>query len=206
VEVLNFITQAVRDRNIGSLVPTSQTSVKYICRRIDGLRPVVVVEYGPGTGVFTKHLLRHLHPDSLVLAIELNRMFARRLRAASQRRRLRRPRLVVENDTACNIRALLEKYDRPHADYVLSGIPFSFFRDSLKREIIRETYEALKPGGSFLAYQFRSGLSNYMREYFPEVRVSNSLINLPPLWIMDGRKLAGVRAVQSVGANSGGRA
>lgn len=188
MEHFQFLAAAVKDRNIGALMPTSQASVRHICSAVDRHRPVTVVEYGPGTGVFTKFLLHRLHPESLVLAIELNREFARGLRLHSFRRRVRRPRLVVANDDARRARELLGRLHRPHADYVLSGIPFSFLPDEVKREIVRETFDALAPDGAFIVYQYSFAMRPFLKEAFPHVLLGRTILNFPPLCIMQARK------------------
>ncbi|MFO0945930.1 MAG: methyltransferase domain-containing protein [Planctomycetota bacterium] len=196
MEHLSFISAAMRDKNVGALVPTTFASVRHICRKIDCDRPVVVVEYGPGTGAFTRHLLKRLHPGSTIIAIELNFKFARQLRRFAQRRKQRTPKLIVSNNDARNVLKILQKQGLDHADYVLSGIPFSFLPEPLKRDIIRCTHEALRPGGTFLVYQYSFHVRRFVGEVFEDMKVSRTFFNLPPLCVMAANKQAG--AVVSV--------
>jgi phospholipid N-methyltransferase len=188
MEHLSFLTAAMRDKNVGALVPTSYASVRHICRAVDRDRPVVVVEYGPGTGAFTRHLLKRLHPESTLIAIELNYVFARRLRRFAQRRKQKTPRLIVANNDARNVQKILNSQGLTHADYVLSGIPFSFLNETLKRDIIQRTHEALAPGGSFLIYQYSFHVRPFVSEKFGEVKVGRTFFNIPPLCLMTARK------------------
>lgn len=188
MEHLSFLTAAMRDKNVGALIPTTFASVRQICRRVDATRPVVVVEYGPGTGVFTRHLLKRLHPGSTIIAIELNYKFARQLRRFAQRRRSRAPRLIVSNNDARQVQKILSGQGFTHADYILSGIPFSFLPDPLKRDIIDRTHAALAPDGTFVVYQYSFGLRKFLSDKFGDVKVGRTFFNFPPLCVMTARK------------------
>lgn len=196
MEVLTFLAEAVRDHKVGALVPTSATCVREICKEIDTSRPVVVVEYGPGTGVFTRQLLDTLHRDSLIIAIELNQEFARRLRGQIGRRSSG-PRLSIVNDTAANVRKILERHGKKRADYVLSGIPFSFMTPEDKREVIKLTHEALGPRGQFLVYQYSTHVRPFLKEKFPDIKVRPILWNLPPMIVMSARKTSSAKTSSS---------
>ena len=188
METLSFLSTAVRDKNVGAIVPTSFLSVRKTCQPVECDRPVVVVEYGPGTGVFTRYLLNRLHPDSTVLAVELNSLFASRLQRFNRKRQRKAPRLLVEKEDARNVLALLDKHGFAKADYVISGIPFSFLDEASKDEIIARTYESLVPGGLFLVYQYSFHVRKYLQRTFDDVKLRRSLINLPPLCVMEAQK------------------
>lgn len=188
LEHIRFLKTAICDSKVGAVAPTSSVAVRTVCRKIDQHRPCVVVEYGPGTGAFTRYLLKRLHPDSLVLAIELNTSFARSLREFNERRRGGGPALVVTEGDARDVGKYLADLDQPKADYILSGIPFSFLDVDSKRSIIHETHEALKPGGEFVVYQYSFHVRPFLRDAFGEVESRHCYINIPPACIMEARK------------------
>lgn len=188
MEHLEFIAAAVRDKNVGALMPTSRPSVVQVCKEIDATKPVVVVEYGPGTGVFTRYLLKRLHPGSTLIAIELNKPFADRLRKFGKRRRQRRPRLVVVYDSAANVNAILDQCGFKSADYVISGIPFSFLPVPIREEIIDRTHQALDADGLFLVYQYSFRIRPLLAKRFRSVSGARVLLNLPPMCLMKASK------------------
>lgn len=192
MEHIRFLTAAMKDRKVGALAPSSGASVRWICRTIDVQRPVTVVEYGPGTGVFTRHLLTRLDPGSTLLAIELNRVFAGRLRRAAKRRKRRVPRCVVINGDARNVRELLGRIGLERADYVVSGIPFSLLCDQYRREIVQRTYDVLAPSGRFILYQYSYLMRDYVKECFGDVRLGRCLLNFPPYCTMEASKAPNV--------------
>src|SRR5215211_4174207 len=82
-ETLMFYGQMLRRwRHTGALGPSGPVLARAM---VDAVGPVapgqVVLELGPGTGVFTRELVRRF-PSARVVAVELNDVFAARLAAA----------------------------------------------------------------------------------------------------------------------------
>jgi phospholipid N-methyltransferase len=63
------------NRMVGSVLPSSRFLSSKMLAPIDFSKSKVVVELGPGTGVFTKALLKAMPQDSQLLVIELNEAF-----------------------------------------------------------------------------------------------------------------------------------
>jgi len=187
MSTLSYVRNFISDKYIASITPTSDFGVKKVCGKIDFSRCGLVVEYGPGTGVFTKYLLRKMGPDSLLVMIERNANFVTHLR-----KKIRDPRAVVINDCASNILDALAEFGKASADYVISGIPFSFLTDNMKERILRNSFAALRTGGKFLAYQTFYQSNNHLKAHldrvFPFVQVEYEMLNLPPLRIYEARK------------------
>ena len=57
------------DKNVASVARTSKKTVERICRAINFDKDIVLVEYGPGSGAFTKYLLSRMSLDSKLIAI-----------------------------------------------------------------------------------------------------------------------------------------
>jgi len=187
MSTLSYVKNFISDRYIASITPTSNFGVKKVCGKIDFPRCGLIVEYGPGTGVFTEYLLQKMGPDSLLIMIERNANFATLLR-----KKFRDPRAIVVNDCASNVGEVLAEFGKASADYVISGIPFSFLTDGMKDRILRNTFAALRPGGKFLAYQTFYQSNNHLKAYldrvFAFVQVEYEMLNLPPLRIYEARK------------------
>src|SRR5436190_19766759 len=60
----------------GSITPSSRHLARTIVEGLDLRDAETVLEYGPGTGVFTEFVLRELKPGAKFAAIELNPHFA----------------------------------------------------------------------------------------------------------------------------------
>ena len=65
---------------VASVVPSSQATIKAMLAKVDWDRCRLFVEYGPGVGTFTTHILDSLPPDGKLLAIDTNPRFVDVLR------------------------------------------------------------------------------------------------------------------------------
>lgn len=177
----------VKDKYIASITPTSEFGVRKVCGKIDFGSADVVVEYGPGTGVFTKHLLEKMGVDSRLILIERNAEFSRMLA-----KRFRDRRVAIRNGCASNVLEVLAASGMPSADCILSGIPFSFLPYDTRVEILRKSHAALREGGKFLAYQTfyqaKSHLKEPLESVFRSVRVEYEMLNIPPIRIYEAVK------------------
>jgi phospholipid N-methyltransferase len=176
VYMLNFL----KDKNVASITPTSSVGVRRVCSKIDFQHENLIVEYGPGTGVFSKYLLDRMGQDSRLILIERNRNFKSILT-----KKLDDPRVIIVHDSAENVLETLRACKESEADYIISGIPFSFLDHDLKHRILYNTHRALKKGGKFLVYQtcFQTNnhLKVHLKKYFPQVNSKYELANIPPL-------------------------
>ncbi len=180
MDTLVYIMNFIRDRNVASITPTSAVGVKKVCSKIDFSHGNVIVEYGPGTGVFSKYMLQQMGEDSRLIMIERNRNFNSILK-----KNIRDPRVVLVQESCENVLQTLRECKESEADYIISGIPFSFLDHDLKHRILYNTHRALKRGGKFLVYQTCFQTNNHLKvhlqKYFPIVNSKYELVNVPPL-------------------------
>ncbi len=183
VYLMNFI----RDKNVASITPTSTVGVKRVCSKIDFSRENLIVEYGPGTGVFSRYLLENMGGESRLILIEINKNFKTILK-----KKFQDPRVMIVQESAENVLETLRSCKESEADYIISGIPFSFLDQDLKHRILYNTHRALKKGGKFLCYQtfFQANnhLKDHLERYFPKVQAKYELVNIPPLRIYEAVK------------------
>lgn len=182
-----YLKNMMKDKNIASITPTSNVGVKRVCSRIDFAKPAVIVEYGPATGVFTHYLLERLTADSNLVLIERNKEFADILKKT-----IDDERVSIYCDSAENVAEIVRGEQLEQVDYVLSGIPFSFFTDELRDEIVKQTHAVLRPQGKFLPYQtfFQKDkhLYDHLTRYFSEVKDEIYIYNVPPMRIYEAIK------------------
>ena len=151
-------------RMLGSLIPSSRFLVDRVLDQVDWGRAGTIVEYGPGVGTLTGEILRRLRPDATLVAIEMNGDFVRYLRRTVGDRRLQ----VVEG-SAADADAVLAARGLRHADYVISGIPYSTMPAAVRDRILRTTHDVLHPDGAFLVYQFTRAVLPFLRDTFAVV-------------------------------------
>jgi phospholipid N-methyltransferase len=72
---------------------------------------------------------------------------------------------VVEA-SAVAVDEILRRFGHTHADYIISGIPFSTIPAPLRERILRKTCDLLEPGGAFLVYQFSTRVLRDLKRIF----------------------------------------
>jgi phospholipid N-methyltransferase len=133
------------------------------------------VEYGPGVGTITAEVLKRMHRDARLVALETNPEFVAYLKA-----HFPADRLLVEQRSAADVRAVLAEQGLPGADCIISGIPFSTLPPDVRDVILRATRDALLPGGRFLVYQFSGKVLPHLEKHFGSVRTEFELLNILP--------------------------
>ena len=177
---IEFFKTFIKDRDVASIIPTSTRCVKKVCTHIDFTKDFTLVEYGPGNGVFTRFLLEKMSPNSRLILIEANEDFAQHLKET-----INDPRVSIHNILAGDVETVIDKEDQGNIDYVLSGIPFSFFDKERKRVILEATKKILREGGKFLAYQTSGHLKKPVMEVFGNYDIEMEMLNIPPYLIYD---------------------
>jgi phospholipid N-methyltransferase len=162
-------------RMLGSIVPSSRFLIRQLLEPVDWSQARVIVEYGPGVGVITSEVLRRMRQDAMLIAIETNPAFVKYLRSSIQDERLH----VVEASAEA-VDEILRRYGQSNASYVISGIPFSTIPAAVRESILLKTCEVLKPGGSFLVYQFSTRVLEDLQRIFRYVRRQFEPLNVLP--------------------------
>ena len=169
---LNFFRHPMM---LGSIVPSSRFLIRQLLEPVDWGQARVIVEYGPGVGVITTEVLRRMGPDTMLIAIETNPDFVGYLRDS-----IKDERLHVVEGSAESVDEILRRYGQSNASYVISGIPFSTIPAPVRERILLKTCEVLKPGGSFLVYQFSSRVLQDLQRIFRYVRRKFEPLNVLP--------------------------
>lgn len=164
-----------RPQTVGSVIPSSRFLERRILKLADIKANDTVVELGPGTGGTTHALLDELGPGGKLLSIEVEEEFVEMLQEIED------PRLIPHHGSAEDISSILAAHGLGAPDVVISGIPFSTMPEEVGTRIVREIYDVLPPGKSFVAYQLRDRVAELATPVFGKPRVSLELINIPPM-------------------------
>lgn len=173
---LSYIKNFIQDPDVAAIAPSSSFLVRRVCKWIDFDEDNVIVEYGPGNGVFSEYILEHMTPNSTLLLIESNPDFVETL----EERTADDPRVAVVEDRAEHIADILDAHDIDAVDYIVSGIPFSFLDEDVKHELLTQTRDVLSENGKFLVYQNYNHLEDPLREHFSSVTKEYEPRNIPP--------------------------
>ena len=165
-------------REVGSIVPSSRFLTRRVmdCGQVRTAR--VIVELGPGTGVLTRQMLRHMRGDAKLIAVEISSDFAEVLDST-----IGDPRLHVFLGSAGDLEAALAAAGETRADLVVSGIPFSTMGSGEGSRTLQAAKRVLGPEGRFVAYQFRSAVRRLAEPVFGPPQTHSGFWNIPPMRI-----------------------
>lgn len=160
---------------VGSVIPSSKVLIDKMLAPVDWANCKLFVEYGPGVGTFTQHILDRLAPDATLLTIDTNEDFTDYLNS-----KITDSRLEAVTGSAADVRAIMDELGFGEADYIVSGLPFSTLPPGVGARIAAETAEALRPGGAFLVYQFSPKVRQFIAPFFTRIDKGFEWRNVPP--------------------------
>jgi phosphatidylethanolamine/phosphatidyl-N-methylethanolamine N-methyltransferase len=182
-EILRYLREfAINPETTGSVAPSSNALAKEIVRGIDLANATAVLEYGPGTGVFTPYVLRQVPYSCKFVAIELNPSFAKHFRATY-------PDVSLHQGNVADARRICDENGIGNVDCIVSGLPWASFSIDKQATYLDATVEVLKPGGYFTTFALLHGLllpsgrrfATMLRNHFTEVTMSRVIwSNFPP--------------------------
>jgi phospholipid N-methyltransferase len=160
---------------VGSIIPSTDTLIDHMLSKVDWAACKLFVEYGPGVGTFCNKVLEKMAPDATYIAIDLNPDFIDYLGETITDSRFR-PVL----GSAADVEQIVADSGFDHADYVLSGLPFSTLPTGVGPAIAAATHRVLRPGGAFLVYQFRAKVRDFLAPHFKRIDAGMEYWNIPP--------------------------
>lgn len=184
---VRFLAAFVKDPfQTASITPSSTHLAQTMIADMDLSRANVVVELGPGTGVFTRAILDALRPGARLICVEVNPELARTLAA-------RFPRAEVINDSAHHLGRYLGALGVPGGvDCVISGLPWVLFSAIEQRRLLAPLVSGLRPGGRFATFAYTHAawlpagrrFRRMLDDTFDEVVVTAQVWrNLPPAFV-----------------------
>ncbi len=176
-----FLKQYLRKPfGVGAVAPSGPRLATLMVRHIDLKPDDVVVELGPGTGVFTRELLtRGVRPENLIL-VETNPHFVNFLKAEF-------PGVRVANADAQDLVKILKGLGYAHVQKIVSGIPFRSIKAPDRKLIAKAIATALAPAGKLVQFSYLNG-APLPKATAAEVgltgkRVGLALNNVPPAFV-----------------------
>src|SRR5262245_19364823 len=120
-----FLRQFVQSpRTVGAVLPSSQALAQAMLAPIDFATARTIVEFGPGTGAFTRAIAPRLAPGCRYLGIELNQAFVQSLSAEF-------PHLTFVHGSVADLKQILGAQDLDRVDAIVCGLPWATLPISL---------------------------------------------------------------------------
>lgn len=151
--MLTFVREILRDRcHTGAVLPSSPRLARAMTRaaRLHP-GPKRILEVGPGTGPFTRQLLRCLGPGDDLHIIEISPDFSRLLE-----KRLLEPYRNRHPDRQVHLHCqpIEEAPIEGEFNLIVCGLPFNNFPPALVRRIFRIMIDHLAPGGELTYFEY----------------------------------------------------
>ncbi|ABR47955.1 ribosomal RNA adenine dimethylase [Alkaliphilus metalliredigens QYMF] len=181
MEVCSFIKQYYYNpMTVGALVPSSKNLADKMIEDINFSNAECILEYGPGTGIFTEKILQKKKNNTVLLTIEYNDAFYNILKNKFEDHQ----NFFIVKDSAANIIEHLDRHNIKKVDYVISGIPFASLDDNISCDILSSTKEILGNEGVFITFQYTLFKMKLFSQFFKDIEKSKVLFNFPPAYVL----------------------
>lgn len=181
-----FLREFLRNPgSVGAVAPSSPSLAREMVRQAGVPEASAIVEFGPGTGAFTREIVAQARPSAPFLAIERNPTLARILQQEL-------PTVRVFEDSVENLDAILQGQGLHQVDCILSGLPWAAFDEDLQDRLLKVAWRSLAPDGRFVTFAYLQGLllpagqrfARKIRGRFRQVTRSRVVWkNLPPAFV-----------------------
>lgn len=187
---LSFFKAFVKQpTTIGAFAPSSKALAKEILKHWPEKEGDLIVEYGPGTGAFSKVLHEKLDGQTSI-ALEIMEDFIPKLQTKYKG-------TEFIHSSADELGKALKKRKLQKPKLIISGLPWAVFPDDLQDSILRETFKHLADDGTFSTFAYFHALKMpAAKKFYQKIqdtfgRVEKSKItwkNLPPAIVYHCKK------------------
>lgn len=181
----NFLKEYISQPDtIGAIAPSSRYLATAMADSIDFAKARCIVEYGAGTGVFTREVAARKKPGTVYIVIEQNDRFYEML----QRQFQGTAGLALVHGDAKDVCRFLEEQGFQHADYIISGLPFTSLPEPASRRILSQTRKAVGTEGVFTTFQYTLLRKRFLEEYFHIRKIFRIWRNFPPAYVLNMKR------------------
>ena len=170
---------------LGAIFPSSAALGSLMVKHIKADTNGPVLELGPGTGSFTRALLRQGISEKNLVLVEQSQEFTQLLKTFF-------PKATIICRDANQISQIASELGIKEFDEIVSGLPLNAMRDESRRFICNEGFRLLKPGGSFVqvSYLPRCSIPNTVisKHSAEKMYCGVTLANIPPAFVWRAEK------------------
>ena len=174
--LLEFLKHPLR---VGAVAPSGRGLARKMMEPVDFHRAEVIVEYGPGTGAFTREILSRKRPETRLILIEQNETFFRELFARCQDK----DNTTVLFGSAEEADRLVRELGFTRANAVISGLPFTSLPQGVSLRVFAATRQLIRDDGVFVTFQYSKVKEGLFAQYFQIAKVLRERRNLPPAYV-----------------------
>ena len=178
-DTIKFFREAIKTlKTSGTVMPSSSFLAKKMLQNIHFDSADIIVELGPGNGAITKFILRKLHPTATLICFEINENFHKTLSE------IKHSQLIVLKSSAENLEEELLRLGIHEVNYIVSSLPLTIIPEKITNVILSQSYQVLKPNGTFTQYQYSLSYFKKLKQFFRHsISLKFELLNFPPAFI-----------------------
>jgi len=136
---------------IGAVAGSSSILANRMLDEVDWETAKNIVEYGPGTGAITRHIVSRLSAEQRFFAVELNDRFVPVLAKHC-------PTVKICIGSVGDIRSICDSQEMISVDAIISGLPWTAFPEELQNELLDAMFNVLSEHGQFTTFAYLHGL------------------------------------------------
>ena len=175
-----FLQYITKPRTTGAILPSSRFLARKMTEHINFAKAECIVEYGPGTGVFTERLLSARNEKTVLILIERNENFCEALREKYKDEQ----NMYIIEDSAENVGVHIAAQGFVYADCIISGLPFASLPPEISENILAQTRQCLAPDGCFITFQYTLFKKKIFMKHFSKVDIKHEIRNVPPAYVL----------------------
>ncbi len=173
---ISFLAQSFKDfRTTGSFLPSQRFLINKLIEPVD-MNASCVIELGAGEGCVTRGLEKKLCDKTLILSFEVNS----KLMALNKSKR---PKTILIEDLAQNLKYHIQKHNISHIDYVISSLPLASLGKNETRKILSIIAKNMTPEGKFIQYQYLLLNRKDLEKNFSNISIQFVPLNIPPAFV-----------------------
>lgn len=178
---MQFLLEYIKHPSkIGAVASSSRYLARKMVESVRFHECGCIVEYGPGTGVFTEQIVLRKKEDTVLLVIEQNEQFYEILKE----RYSNKENVYVIHGDAADLLHYMNRHEIPQADYIISGLPFTSLPPHVSKKIFHATKKAIGSRGRFITFQYTLLKKKIFQHWFHIEHMSFELKNLPPAFVI----------------------
>ena len=170
---------------VGAVAPSSRFLAHKMLNHLPLSTAKVIVELGPGNGVFTKRIIKEMGENTQLIVIELNDLFYNELSSTIQD-----PRVHFFHDSANKIGEFIKQIGKDKADFIISSLPLANFPEDLKTDLLDSIHNSLDDKGTFVQFQYSLQSKKAIRKRFTKTKITFTPFNIPPAFVYSCMKTA----------------
>ena len=181
-----FLKQFFKQKKmVGAVAPSSRFLAHKMLNHLPLSTAKVIVELGPGSGVFTKRIIKEMGENTQLIVIELNDLFYNELSSTIQD-----PRVHFFHDSANKIGEFIKQIGKDKADFIISSLPLANFPEDLKTDLLDSIHKSLDDKGTFVQFQYSLQSKKAIRKQFTKTKITFTPFNIPPAFVYSCMKTA----------------